>query len=288
MKRYIFLGVLFVTALFGAFGTEPEGVFTYKVGQIEIFMMVEAQRDGNIAIIPRAYTEIARRYIPETGFRHSTNAFLVKTPEYNILIDAGTGAGDVLLNKIRQIGLEPDQIDVVLITHLHADHFGGLQRDGRAVFPNAKIYISEREYDHFIRITASERAITALAPYGDNVITFDPAPLGAETTELFPGISPAANYGHTPGHTVYLIECDGQKLIIAGDFLHVALVQFAHPEIAATFDMNIAAAAISRRQLLNYAARNQIPIGGMHIVYPGIVTLEAHKTGYRFTPVSNQ
>ena len=76
-----------------------------------------------------------------------------------------------------------------------------------------------------------------------------------------------------------------EQLIIAGDFLHVALVQFPNPNISATFDVDPQAAASSRRQIIDYAARNNIPIGGMHLVYPGIGTVGADGTGFRFTNV---
>jgi len=285
MKKEMFFSILIGAVTLGAFCAEGDGIFSYSVGQYEVFMLVEGEREGNTAIIPSADAALLDQYIPSTGFRHTTNAFLVKTPEHNILIDAGTGAGDVLLSKIRQIGLEPEQIETVLITHLHADHFGGLQKDGTAVFPNTKVYISAKEYEHFSINAINERAVAVLALYGSNVITFESANIDSTLTEILPGISPIANYGHTPGHTVFLIENNEDKLIIAGDFLHVSLVQFAHPEISATFDMDQAAAATSRRQLLEYTVRNQIPIGGMHIVYPGIGTVEAEDTGFKFIPV---
>ncbi|MCL1837641.1 MAG: MBL fold metallo-hydrolase, partial [Treponema sp.] len=89
----------------------------------------------------------------------------------------------------------------------------------------------------------------------------------------------------TPGHTVFLVENGGEKLIIAGDFLHIALVQFPRPDISASYDVDKAEAAISRWQIIDYAARNNIPIGGMHIVYPGIGTAEASGNGFSFTPL---
>ena len=81
-----------------------------------------------------------------------------------------------------------------------------------------------------------------------------------------------------------MIENGGERLLIAGDFLHVALVQFPHPEISATYDMDQNAAAASRRQILEYAARNKVPLGGIHIVYPGIGNVEVDGTGFKFVP----
>jgi len=99
-----------------------------------------------------------------------------------------------------------------------------------------------------------------------------------------PGIKPIAAYGHTPGHTAFLIEEGKGRLLIAGDFLHVALVQFPAPDVSATYDVDPKAAAAARRQLLAFAANNKIPIGGMHIVYPAIGAVEAAGTGFKFVP----
>jgi glyoxylase-like metal-dependent hydrolase (beta-lactamase superfamily II) len=178
--------------------------------------------------------------------------------------------------------VEPGQIDTVLITHLHGDHFGGLQKDGAAVFPHAKVYLSARELNHFTKVQVNDGAVAALAPYGANVVTFEPANLGTTLNEIIPGISPFAAYGHTPGHTGFLVANGNAQLLIAGDFLHVALVQFPNPGISATYDMDGQAAAATRRQIMEYAEQHKIPVGGMHIVYPAVGTVEADGTGFKF------
>ena len=282
MKRTMFFGLLLGAMVANSYGTENDGIFTYRVGQFEIYMLVDAQREGNAGILIGADEALLARYIPAGGFIHSTNVFLIKAPGRNILVD--TSFGGSIFDKMKRLGVEPGQVDAVLITHLHGDHFGGLQRDGNALFPNAKVYVAAREHEYFTKTQVNQGAVAALAPYGSNVITFEPAELGSTLRELLPGISPIANYGHTPGHTVFLVESGGARLIIAGDFLHVALVQFAHPNISASFDVDPVAAAASRRQILDYAARTRIPIAGMHLVYPGLGTVEAAGEGYRFIP----
>jgi glyoxylase-like metal-dependent hydrolase (beta-lactamase superfamily II) len=284
MKVVLFL-VLFASVLAGGFAMENDGIFTMQVGQFEVTMLVESEREGSTAIIPSAGADILARNIPAAGFRHTANAFLVRSPSQTILVDAGTGAGGVLLNKLQSIGVEPANVDTILITHLHGDHFGGLHQNGRALFPNARVYLSRLEHDHFTRIAPNENAVRALNAYGARLQTFDPAPLTGNPRELLPGITPIAAYNHTPGHTVFLVESNGQKLLIIGDLLHVALVQFPHPEISATFDMDPQGSAAIRRQILSYAAANRIPVGGMHIVYPGIGNVEAAGNGFRFTPL---
>jgi glyoxylase-like metal-dependent hydrolase (beta-lactamase superfamily II) len=282
MKRKVIIGLLFGAIAAGSFASESDGIYSFKVGQLEVYMLVEAESEGSTRIIPGADAALIRRYIPETGFKSSTNVFLIKTPGHNILVDAAFGR--TIFGKMKTLGVELDQIDTVLITHLHGDHIGGLLKDGKPAFPNAKIYVSEKEHTYFGKTQVNQGVVAALSPYGSRVITFEPGVLGAAAREILPGISAIASYGHTPGHTVYLVENGGAKLIIAGDFLHVALVQIPNPDISATYDIDQSAAAASRRQILDYAAKNKIPIGGMHMVYPALGTVEADGSGFKFTP----
>ena len=268
----------------GAFASQEDGIFSWKAGKFEIFMLVEAERDGNAGILVGADKDFLANYIPETGFKHTANAFLVKAGSKNILIDTGTGANGIILEKLRKIGAPPEKINAVLITHLHGDHFGSLQANGTANFPKAKIYVSKKDHEFFTKTNVNEGAVAALAPYGKKVVTFEPGSFGGKNKALVSGITALAAYGHTPGHTAFLIESKNDKFLVAADFLHVALVQFANPDISATYDADKEAAAASRRQILDYAAQNKIPIGGMHIVYPGIGTVETKENGYRFIP----
>jgi len=282
MNRKLVLGLLMGVAVAGAYGDESSGIFAYKVGQFEVYMLVEAQRDGNAGILVGADEALLKRYIPAGGFSHSTNTFLIKAPGQTILVD--TGFGTTIFDKMKKLGVEPEQIDAVLLTHMHGDHIGGLQKDGKALFPNAKIYVSVKEKEYWTVTNVNPGAVAALAPYGSRVETFEPAELGSKLSELLPGISPIAAYGHTPGHTVFLLESGKAKLLIIADLLHVALVQFPAPEISATYDVDQKAAAEIRRQVLAYAAKNKIPVGGMHMVYPGTGTVKVSGKGFAFTP----
>jgi glyoxylase-like metal-dependent hydrolase (beta-lactamase superfamily II) len=246
-------------------------------------MLVESQRDGNAGILVGTDDALLRQYIPEEGFKHTANAFLIKADGQNILIDTGTGADGIIIEKIKKLGVQPEQVDAVLITHLHGDHFGSLQKDGEAVFPKAKIYLSAKEKEHFTVTAPNQGAIAALAPYGSQAVTFDPVELGKKAKEILPGITPFAAYGHTPGHTIFMVENGRAKLLIIGDLLHVALVQFPVPEISASYDMDQKAAASIRAQVLAYAAKNKIPVGGMHIVYPGVGAVSVDGKGFKFT-----
>jgi len=282
MKKEFAVCLLLCIITTGIFASESDGIFSYRVGRFEVHLLVDSERDGNAGIIPGADEATLRRYIPASGFKHSTNAVLIKAPGRNILVD--TAFGGPIFEKMEKLGVKPDQIDAVLITHLHGDHIGGLQKDGKPLLPRAKIYLDNRERNHFTRTAVNQGAVAALNAYGSNVITFDALPPGPVLKEIIPGICAIASFGHTPGHTSFLVESGWEKMLIAGDFLHVALVQFPHPDISATYDMDQKAAASSRRELMDYAANLRIPIGGMHIVYPGIGNVEADGNGYKFIP----
>jgi glyoxylase-like metal-dependent hydrolase (beta-lactamase superfamily II) len=290
MKKSMLSGLVLLAALQGAHGLSEDGIFSYRVGRFEVYLFVEAERDGNAGILVGADEEILQRFIPEEGFRHTTNAVLIRTRgafgrRQNVLIDAGTGRQGVPISEqIKKVGVQPNQINTVLISHLHLDHFGGLVVDGEAVFTRAQIHVPQADYNWFTRESPNETAVSTLQAYGNRVSTFTPGELGSRLRRIAPGITPIAAFGHTPGHTVFLIEDRRQQLLFISDLLHLALVQFAVPEISATFDMDPEESARRRRQFLNFAAQNNIPIAGSHIVYPGLGRVEVLGEGFRFIP----
>lgn len=282
MKREMVLGILFSAIAAGGFAAESDGIFSYRAGQFEIHMLVETERPGNTGVLVGASDALVKRYIPAAGFKSSTNTFLIKAPGRNIVVD--TGFGQAIFDKIRKLGVTPEQVDTVLLTHMHGDHIGGLQKDNAALFPKAKLYLAAKEKDYWTGENVNRGAVAALAAYGSRVETFEPAALGATLRELLPGIFPIATYGHTPGHTSFLVESGGARFIVWGDLMHVGLVQFPSPDISVTYDSDPNAAAASRKSILDYAAKNSIPIGGMHLAYPAVGTVEISGSGYRFVP----
>jgi glyoxylase-like metal-dependent hydrolase (beta-lactamase superfamily II) len=270
-----------------------ENVFTYTVGDYEVSLLVENRSQGNPSILIGADEEMLKKYLPNGTYATEVNTFLIRTPELNILVDTGFGA--TLFQNMQTLGVKPEEVDAVLLTHMHGDHIGGLQRDGKPLFPGAAVYLSEQEKAYWIdtdpatvpeqqqRSFISARA--ALEPYGESVVVFTPGTTGASSGELFPGITAIAAFGHTPGHTAYMVNSGGERLLIWGDLVHAMEIQIPVPDVSISFDTDPVMAAASRKAILEYVSANRIPVAGMHLVYPAIGTIAAVSEGsYQFTP----
>jgi glyoxylase-like metal-dependent hydrolase (beta-lactamase superfamily II) len=283
MKSSAFCGFFLSTLAMNGFAADPL-IFTYKVGDFEVYTLVENRGQGRSSILLGASAAQLDRYIPGGSYQSETNTFLIRGGGRILLVD--TGFGTTLFESMKTLGVEPEQVDAVLITHMHGDHIGGLQKDGKALFPRAELYLARQERDYWVEGDgrSSRSAAAALAPYGARLHTFLPGELGTQIRELLPGIIPAAAFGHTPGHTLYLVNSGGERLLIWGDLMHAQDIQFPLPEISVSYDTDPAAAAAVRKRVLEYAAAEKIPVAGMHMVYPAVGTVSAEGSGYRLTP----
>ncbi|MCL1822154.1 MAG: MBL fold metallo-hydrolase, partial [Prolixibacteraceae bacterium] len=106
------------------------------------------------------------------------------------------------------------------------------------------------------------------------------------SSTLLPGICALAAYGHTPGHTMYLVESENEKFLIWGDLIHAMAIQMPYPEVAVTYDIDPVQAVKSRQETLKFIEKNKIPVGGIHIAFPGMGKISQNdKNGYVFTPL---
>ena len=274
MKK-ILTTVLLVTTISAIYAQQD--VFTRKVGKIEISLLSEAQRNAKTDILIGATPEMIKECAPDGTFPNSMSCYLVKTPEKTVLIDAGLGIK--LFDNLKTLRVDPDRIEAVFLTHLHGDHTGGLLKDGKATLPNAEIHISNAEYEK-----GADNKI--FEPYKGKIRTFEPAEApGGEQDALIPGIYGIKAYGHTPGHTVYMIESDGDKLLIWGDLTHALAIQAPYPQVAVTYDTDTEKAIAVRKEIFEYVSKNRIPVAGMHTAFPGMGTITGNnKGGYVFTP----
>lgn len=212
----------------------------------------------------------------------SINAFLVNTGTKLVLIDSGAGSlyGECcghLVENLRAAGYKPEQVDEIFLTHLHADHVGGIAPKGKMAFPNATVRVSKADADYWLSEADEAAAPALLRPMfdGDKVSLKPYIDAGRfkpfeSDQELTPGIRPIAAAGHTPGHSFYQVESDGQKLLLWGDVVHVAPVQFPDPSVTVAYDSDANEAVAERDAIYSDAARKGYWIGAAHISFPGL------------------
>ena len=263
---------------------ENPNIFKYMVGTVEVWLLSEGQGVGRSGILIGATPEMLQECLPEGTFPNSCNAFLLRFPSgKNVLIDAGRSSVP-LLENLKSVGVSPQDINTVLITHIHGDHIGGLLSDGQAVFTNAKVYLSQQERGHG---QSNAGARNVMEAYSSNLSLFEPNEIDKQPQELFAGVRAVAAFGHTPGHTLFLLESGSEKLLFWGDLTHALAVQMPYPHVAVTFDVDAEKAVETRKKVLQFVAANKIAVAGSHNAFPGIGTLnQAANSGYIYKSVT--
>lgn len=240
---------------------------------------------------------LAKQFL-KAPFASSVNTFLVNTGSKLVLIDTGSGAlfgpaGGKLVAHMAAAGYRPEQVDEIYITHLHADHVGGLMSEGKLTFPNAVVRADASEAGYWLSeenlAKAPEQmksffkgAQDSLGPY----VTAGKFKPFEGDTDLVPGVKAVAAHGHTPGHTFYVAESKGQRIVFWGDLVHVAAVQLPTPSVTVAFDVDSKAAAAERKKAFAMLAKDGDLIGAAHIPFPGIGHLRADGKGYDWVPVN--
>lgn len=228
----------------------------------------------------------------------SINAFLINTGKKLVLVDAGAGVlyGDCcnkLLTNLRAAGYRPEQVDEVLLTHLHKDHAGGIMAQGQAVFPNAVLRLSQTESDYWLSAANKAKAPDFLATFFD-AAKAAVAPYQASQRyqpfqqfgQLDAGIEALPAPGHTPGHAMYRVQSAGQTLLIWGDIVHVTAIQLEHPEATVKYDSSEADAAATRARLLQSLVKDHTLVGAAHIAFPGLGRIRQNGKAYDWLPLN--
>jgi len=286
-----------------AVGGQAPGYYRMHIGRFEVTALLDGTHPfqaAKLAVGAKAgqIDALLGEQDLKSPFEGMINAFLVNMGDRLVLIDTGAGNlygkdGGGLVGAIKAAGYTPDEVDDIFITHLHEDHAGGLMLDGKPVFAKAIVHVSKRDADFWL----DNRNIAGV---GDLLKPFFPAiqkvvapyiasgrfkPFDGDAP-LLPGLTPMAAPGHTPGHTYYLLQDDGQSMLFWGDTVHMEPVQLPDPEIAIEYDWSVPLAIAARKNALSLAASKGWWIAGAHVSFPGIGHVRAEGTAYRWIPAN--
>jgi glyoxylase-like metal-dependent hydrolase (beta-lactamase superfamily II) len=279
------------------------GFYRTKVGDFEVTALFDGagQFDLNWLTAKKVTLDGVAKALRKNPHLLDTNdaGFLVNTGKELILVDAGAGpwfgggAFGRLANSLHAAGYSPEQVDRVLVTHLHSDHIGGLTtQDGKRVFPNADVFVAKADSDFWLSPEIAAKAPKDAQPFFQAAQAISAPYIKAgkwhtfsDTDALADGVRVVSLHGHTPGHTGYEFSSQGQKILFWGDTIHEQLPQLSHADITVVFDIDHAAAAAMRKQLFPTLASEAALIAGPHMPFPGIGRLRKEANGYVWAPV---
>jgi glyoxylase-like metal-dependent hydrolase (beta-lactamase superfamily II) len=283
--------------------TQAPGFYRMMLGDIEVTALSDGTHPFPVDTVmehvgpPVVASDLARAGL-SAPVQGSINAFLINTGTQLILIDTGAGLlyGDCcgkLLANLRAAGYQPEQVDQVFLTHLHKDHVGGILAGSAMAFPRAVLRVNQADAAYWLSPASKEAAPAFLRSFFDSAVAATAPYIAAgrfqtfaDNAQLAPGIVATTARGHTEGHTTFTITSRGQALLAWGDIVHVAAIQLEQPGATVKYDTDGAAAAATRRALLDRAAREHILIGAAHIAFPGLGTIRKNGGGYDWIPVN--
>jgi glyoxylase-like metal-dependent hydrolase (beta-lactamase superfamily II) len=294
---YIFPGI----AIDKTVKTQVPGVYQFKLGDFTI----AALSDGTVPQdLPKLLTNTNSAEIDRllhhsflaNPVEASINAFLIDTGDKQVLVDTGSGElfgelGGKLQVSLKAAGYAPEAIDLVLLTHIHTDHSGGLVKGGKLMFPNATVYVGKPDVDLWLNPANAARSQLDRRYFDEAIKTVKPyldagklKPFSGETV-ILPGITALPTPGHTPGHSFYVVESRGDRIEFWGDIIHFASVQFPKPEITIVYDVDPNAAAAQRAKQFARAETSRHLVAAAHLPFPGVGHIRAENKGYTWVPV---
>lgn len=281
--------------------------FRFKLGAFELTMISDSEVfiDGPYPIIGKNSTEenvrqlMRDNLLPENRYQPGFSPIVINTGKELILFDTGNGengfvprpAGGWLAAQLGPAGFKADQIDIVVLTHGHPDHVGGLIEGGKPLFPNARYVIGQVEYDFWApegkhsgdleKFASVFRA--NMVPFADKISFIKPG------DDVVPGIRAVEAYGHTPGQLAFHIESNGKQIFVWGDCAHHHVASLARPDWHCIFDVDQEAGAATRKRIFDMVTTDRIAVSAYHMPFPSLGYVERLKGGgYRWLAHSFQ
>ena len=285
-------------------GTMPGAFSRFKLGAFEVTVLNDGGRAGDKpwetfgTNVGQADVEalLTANLLPADKFRNSFSPTLVNTGTDLVLFDTGLGASareggmGQTLAALQASGYTADQVTIVVLTHMHGDHIGGLMENGAPAFPNARYVTNEAEFNFW----SSPDRIGTPAENGHKGVLANVVPLKekmafiGDNGEVVTGISGMAAFGHSPGHMIYRLQSEGKGLVITADTANHFVLSLQRPEWEVRFDMDKAAAAASRKTVFDMIATDRLPFIGYHMPFPAVGYVEKMDVGYRWVPETYQ
>jgi glyoxylase-like metal-dependent hydrolase (beta-lactamase superfamily II) len=280
--------------------------YRFGLGAFEVTMILDADVaiDGPWPVIGgnSSQVEVDRlmqdNLLPTAKYQPGFTPMVVNTGRQLILFDTGNGAkgfvprphGGWLVDQLAPAGFAPEAFDLVVLSHGHPDHIGGMIESGRPLFPNARYAVGETEYDFWAKQGGQGSGLEQFAAlFRDNVVPFaERITFLRPDSEVAPGMRAVAAYGHTPGHLCFRIESEGEQLFFLADCCHHQVASLARPDWHTVFDTDPAQAAITRARILDLLATERIAVSGYHMPFPSLGYVERQGSGYRWLPHSYQ
>ncbi len=270
--------------------TPPNAIkHSFMLGDFEVSTLLAGTRTVEdpqaifgVNVSPEEFAQVsAANFIPSDKTQFFFTPTVVDTGSELVLFDTGLNAPGIA-GALDAAGYTAADIDVVVITHMHGDHIGGLAgEDGSPTFANARFVTGQSEFDHWAAANNDgfEAKVRPLAERFEFV---------GDGGSVATGITATAAFGHTPGHMVYMLDSGGRQVLLMADLANHYVWSLAYPDWEVRFDMDKAAAAAARRRVLGMVASDRIPIIGYHMPFPALGFVDTRGDGFHYVPASYQ
>lgn len=280
------------------------GFYRYKVGSIEVTAVYDGiwRKPHDPAFIKGVSVDETKTALAKAGLTTEfmpipLTVIVLKIGDRHIMIDAGSGVGQWQANathlpaNMQAAGIDRSQIDTILVSHFHPDHVWGLMEKGTnaAVFPNAELVVNSAEYRFWTEPGRVEKLPEGRRAAGKRISDVFPTwknwTLVESGAEVAPGIRILDAYGHTPGHSVFLVTSGNDQLMVSNDTMYVPALLAPHPDWQGAYDQDGPMAVTTRRRIIDRVIADKMMICGAHFPFPGAGSFATDGDAYAFSPV---